>query len=60
MRFQTHQSVLIRSGKHAGIVGTIEALADSRAAVRIEGCISGEPVNVRPWINLSALEVQHG
>lgn len=50
----------IKSGKHAGVVGTVEAVAEKSARVRIEGVMDGEPVNVAPWIALAALEAVRG
>lgn len=60
MRFHAHQTVLIKSGKYAGIVGTVEEVSAARVAVRIAGVVNGEPVNARPWISPGALEVSHG
>lgn len=58
--FKVHEVARIKSGKYAGLVGTVTDTREKQCRVLIEGVREGEPFTAHTWINRSALERNHG
>lgn len=53
-----HQAVLIKSGKYAGLVGSVEEVREASVRVAIRGVFEGKTIDAAPWLKPSQLEVQ--
>lgn len=58
--FKPHEVARVRSGKYAGLVGTVTECRPASVRVLIEGTKDDEPIKVHPWLKPSQLERNHG
>lgn len=60
-KFRVHQSALIRTGKHAGVVGTVTDTEEkdgvqTRVRVRVSAVVQNEPREAHFWLKRSAVD----
>jgi hypothetical protein len=60
-KFRVHDVACIRTGKYAGLVGTVtdtkdEAGKQTGVRVKVEGVRDDQPVNAHVWLKRSAVE----
>lgn len=57
--FKIHETAKIRSGKYAGLVGTVTDTKESTIRVHIFGVVNDEPLDVQVWVKRSAVVRNH-
>lgn len=60
-KFRVHDVACIRTGKYAGLMGTVtdtkdEAGKQTGVRVKVEGVRDDQPVNAHVWLKRSAVE----
>ncbi|MGV0983499.1 MAG: hypothetical protein ACOYB2_03025 [Limnohabitans sp.] len=64
--FQVHEAARIRTGKYAGMVGTVtetrtdDAGKQTGVRVKMDGVFNGEPMTAHVWVKRSSVERNHG
>lgn len=58
--FKVHEVARIKSGKYAGLVGTVTDTREKQLRVLIEGVREGEPFTAHAWVPRSSVERNHG